>query len=93
MLRVTHPGLRAASGAVLALALIALVLNFTVEPLRGRLLLYALVVGTVAGVVFLRTATVATCQQCGWRGSVPPWRNPRECPGCEHAERQIMNAP
>lgn len=89
MLKVTNPRLRNISGAIVALALVAIVLNFTWAPVRDRILLYALVVFAAAAIVYVRSAVLVTCQVCGWRGAVPPWEDPKHCPGCRQAEDEI----
>jgi len=89
MLQVTNPRLRVISGAIGILALVAIVLNYTWTPVQNKILIYALVAFAATTIVFLRTASLVTCQVCGWRGAVAPWEDPKHCPGCREAEDEM----
>ncbi len=86
MLKVTNPTLRTISGVIVVLALIAIVLNFSWAPVQYQILPYALGVFIVAAILFVRSATLVTCQVCGWKGAVAPWEDPKHCPDCRKAE-------
>ena len=88
-MKVTNPTLRTVSGVLVALSLIALVLNFVWAPVQYRILPYALVVFAVAAAAYLRSATLVTCQVCGWKGAVAPWEDPKHCPDCRKAEDEV----
>ena len=89
MLKVTNPVLRAVSGVVVVLSLVAIVLNYVWAPVQYRILPYALGVFVLAGIAYVRSATLVTCQVCGWKGAVAPWEDPRHCPDCRKAEDEL----